>query len=353
MRRRRFVASRRRFVQGSIAVAATLPALPRRARAAGTLNIYNWDSYIGENTLAQFSEATGTEVRYDLYASNDELFAKLREGNPGYDLIVPSNSFVSRMIQADMLTPLDHAQLANLGNIMPRFADSRYDPGMQYSVPYFWGTTGVGYRASSIDRPESWNVLFDPTILPGRKSLLNDVIIIQTAAKFLGYSLNPTEPAEIDAAVELLIKAKPGLHSFAPDTGQDLLISGEVEAAMDYNGDILQVMEEDDDLSYVMPQEGGELWVDAMAIPKGAPNVANALAFVNFILVPEVAAEIAEEIYYATPNEAAKALLPQEMLDNPALFPPDDVIDRCEPTIFHSEEVEDLYAKGLTRVFAA
>ena len=264
--------SRRRFASGALSVTAALTSLGRPGWAqGGQVNVYNWDTYIGETTLEDFTEATGITVRYDLFASNEEVFAKLREGNPGYDVIFPTNDFIERMIAADMLLPLDHSKIPNLGNVDPAFADPAFDPGLQHSAPYFWGTLGLGYRASAAD-PKALADLFEGDAYAGRIALINSIDSILAALKYLGHSLNTKDPAEITQAADALIQIKPKIKSFAPDTGQDLLIAGEVDVCLDYNGDVLQVMAEDDDLSYVVPEEGSLLWSDAMCIPKGAPE---------------------------------------------------------------------------------
>jgi spermidine/putrescine transport system substrate-binding protein len=344
---------RRRFLEGSLMVAAALPALGRAGFAqAGQVSVYNWDTYIGETTIADFSEATGIAVRYDLYASNDELFAKLREGNPGYDVIFPTSDYVERMIVADMLLPLDHTKIENVANIDPAFADPAFDPGLAHSMPYFWGTVGVGYRMSA-GNPKAWADLFEDEAYAGRISLLNSVDTIISTLKYLGHSLNTRDPAQIREAADRLIEIKPRVKTFAPDTGQDLLISGEVDACLEYNGDILQVMEEDDDLNYVVPREGAILWADNMCIPRGGPNPENAHAFINFILEPEVHGAIAEYIRYPCPNAAALDYIPEADRTNPALYPPREVLERCEVYVYKGEEVESLYQDALTRVLAA
>lgn len=345
--------ARREFLGTSLAVAAVAGGTPRLALAQRKqVNVYNWDTYIGETTLDDFTRATGIDVRYDLFASSDELFAKLREGNPGYDVIFPSNNYVERMIVANMLLPLDHAALPNIANLDPRFADPNFDPGLKHSVPYFWGTQGLGYRKSKAN-PTKWADILLSDRYKGRISLLNDTDIIRMALKFLGFSLNTEDPGEVDQAAATLIAAKPNIKAFAPDTGQDLLISGEVDVAMEWSGDILQVMAEDDDLDFIVPEEGTLLWVDCMAVPTGAPNVDNAHAFINFILTPEVHAAIAREIHYALPNAAAKELISAEDLQNPAIYPGEDVIARSEFARYRGEAVEALFETALTRVLAA
>jgi spermidine/putrescine transport system substrate-binding protein len=345
--------SRRHFLSGALSVAAALPPLSRLALAqSGQVNIYNWDTYIGETTLDDFTDATGIAVRYDLFASNDELFAKLREGNPGYDVIFPSNDYVERMITADMLLPLDHAKIPNMTNVDPAFADPPFDPGLRHSMPYFWGTLGLGYRGSAAS-PKALADLFEGEDYAGRISLLNSVDTILAALKYLGHSLNTKNPAEIDAAAGALIRIKPKIKAFAPDTGQDLLISGEVDVCLEYNGDVLQVMEEDDDLSYIVPSEGSLLWEDAMCIPRGGPNPDNAHTFINFILDAPVHGAIAEFVRYPCPNAAAMEHIPEADRTDPAIYPPREVLERCEFAVYKGEQIESLYQDALTRVLAA
>ncbi len=344
---------RRRFLAGSCAIAAVLPALGRQSFAqAPQVNVYNWDTYIGETTIEDFSDATGIAVRYDLYASNDELFAKLRGGNPGYDVIFPTNDYVERMIAADMLLPLDHAKIPNRVNVDPAFVDPAFDPGLRHTMPYFWGTVGLGYRRSAAD-PKGFADIFESDAYAGRIALLNSIDSILAALKYLGHSLNTEDPAAVDQAVETLVRNKSKIKSFAPDTGQDLLISGEVDVCLEYNGDVLQVMEEDDDLDYVVPEEGSLLWEDNMCIPRGGPNPDNAHSFINFILDAEVHGAIASYVRYPCPNAAALDFIPEEDRNNPGLYPPRAVLERCEVRVYKGEEIESLYAEALTRVLAA
>jgi spermidine/putrescine transport system substrate-binding protein len=344
--------SRRGFVSAALGIAA-VPALGRLAFGQSQqVNVYNWDTYIGETTLEDFTDATGISVRYDLYASNDELFAKLREGNPGYDVIFPTHDYVERMIAADMLLPLDHAKIPNLANIDPAFADPAFDRGLKHSMPYFWGTVGLGYRVSKAS-PKTFADLFEGDAYAGRISMLNSIDSVLAALKYLGYSLNTKDAAQLAEAADALIRIKPKIKAFAPDTGQDLLISGEVDVCLEYNGDVLQVMAEDDDLAYVVPEEGSLLWEDNMCIPRGGPNPDNAHAFINFILEAEVHGAIASYVQYPCPNAAALAFIPEADRTNPALYPPREVLERCEVATYKGEEIESLYEAALTRVLAA
>jgi len=347
------VFTRRRLLRSGLTVAAVVPFLPRPVVAQDRrLVIFNWDSYIDDATIPEFERAAGVRVQYELYGSNDELFAKLRAGNPGYDLIFPSNDWVGRMIAADMLVPLEKSRLEGLDNIGEAFRDPPHDPGRVHTVPYFWGTLGIGYR-SSVARPTSWSALFTDETHAGRIALLQSKDSLEAALKYLGHSLNATAPDALEEAVRLLIAAKPRIKQFAPDTGQDLLLADEVDVCLEYNGDILQVMEEDDDLAYVVPEEGSQIWEDCMCIPTGAPHPEEAHEFISFLLQPEVKARIAEWVLYPTPNVAAKALLPEHIRNNPSIYPPDEVLARCEFSRYQGEDVQQMRDDAMTRVLAA
>ncbi len=339
------------------AVAAGVSLVPRRGQAAEEpkLNFYNWDTYIGETTLSDFKDATGIDVKMDLFADNDELFAKLKEGNPGYDLIVPTNDYVERMITAGMLMPLDHSKIDNIRNVTPKFMKAEFDPGRKHSLPYMWGTIGIGYRKSKVDGvPDSWKWLYDSDRYSGRVAMLADApTVIQMGMKYLGKSINSTDPALIKQVEEMIIRQKPHIKVFAEDNGQDLLASGEVDLTMEWNGDILQVMAEDPDIGYTVPKEGGLLWEDCLCIPKGAPHPLNAHAFINFILDGKNGAAIADFIQYATPNAAAKALMSKEYQENPAIFPPPSVVEASESSVYKGEQYQRLVDETWTRIGAA
>ena len=346
--------SRRSFLAATGAVAAGIH-LPGLAAEEKKLNFYNWDTYIGETTLDDFNAESGIQVKMDLFADNDELFAKLKEGNPGYDLIVPTNDYVERMIAAGMLQKLDHSRIPNRKNVAPHFQDAVFDPGRAYSMPYMWGTIGIGYRKSRVSSvPDSWKWLYDSDEYSGRLAMLGDgSTILQMALKYLGYSLNEADPTRLKEAEELVIRQKPHIKVFAEDNGQDLLAAGDVDVTMEWNGDILQVMDEDDDIGYTVPREGGLLWEDALCIPTGAPHPQNAHAFINYILDPEAGAKIADFIQYATPNDAARAQMDDGYNNNPAIFPPDSVIVACEAAIYLGEEHQRRIDEAWTRINAA
>lgn len=318
------------------------------------LNFYNWDTYIGETTLADFKEASNIDVNMSLFATNDELFAKLRAGNPGFDVIVPSNDFVERMIPAGMIVPLDHSLIPNIKNIDPQFMNVDYDPGRKYSLPYTWLVLGIGYRKSKVPGGvDSWKPLFDSNQYAGRISLLSEAgDLYRLYGKYLGKSVNDLTPQDVDRITQMMIRQKPFVKVFHEDNGQDLLLKGEVDLVLEYNGDIAQIMAEDEDINFVIPKEGSQLNSDTLAIPKGAPHPKNAHAFINYILDAEVGKKITETILYPTPNAAAKALMPDEYRNNPVIFPPADLLAKSEYAKFRPE-MQPLYEEGFTRVRAA
>ncbi len=318
------------------------------------LNFYNWDTYIGETTLEDFKGASGTAVNMSLFATNDELFAKLRAGNPGFDVIVPSNDFVERMAQSDMIIPLDHALIPNFKNAGKSFTDVAYDPGRKHSMPYTWLALGIGYRKSKVKTvPDSWKVLFDSAEYKGRIALLAEAgDVIRLGAKYLGHSVNNIPPEMIKQVEAMMIRQKPNIKAFHDDNGQDLLLSREVDLVMEYNGDIAQIMTEDDDIGFVIPKEGSQLNADNLCIPKGAPHPKNAHAFINYLLDAEVGKKITETILYPTPNEAARELMPDTYKKNPVIFPPSDILVKCEYAAYNAK-LQPLYEEAFTRIRAA
>lgn len=320
------------------------------------LNFYNWDTYIGETTLEDFKEASGIDVNMSLFATNDELFAKLRAGNPGYDVIVPGSEFVERMIQAKLLEPLDHAKIPNIKNIAPEFmTDAPFDPGRKFSMPYTWLVIGIGYRKSKVkDVPNSWKWLFDSDAYKGRITVMSDASeLFRNCFKFLGQSLNDASPELLKQAEAMLTKQKANIKAFHEDNGQDLLLSGEVDLAMEYNGDIAQIMKEDDDIDFVVPKEGAMRQQDTLAIPVGAPHPDNAHKFINFILDAKTGVEIFTTIQYPSPNAAAVALMPEEYRNNPVIFPPADIIAKCEYPNYLGPDFTRLLDEAMTRLRAS
>jgi spermidine/putrescine transport system substrate-binding protein len=350
----------RRGLLGGMAAGLTLGACGQRWPVGANgeearLNLCNWDTYTGETTLADFKAATGVEVRMSLFGNNDELFSKLRAGNPGYDIIVPSNEFVQRLAVSDLLQPIDHARIPNFANVLPQFRDVPFDPGRRLSMPYTWLVMGIGYRKSRVDGvPDSWQWLFDSDRYKGRIGLFAESDdLIRLGAKYLGASINGVTPEMTARVTDMLIRQKPHVRVFHHDEGQDLLAAGDIDLVVEYNGDMAQVMAEDDDIGFVVPREGTIINTDCLCIPKGAPRPDNAHAFINHVLGAEAGAEIADTIRYPTPNGAALALMPADYRDNPVIFPPADVLALSEYGSFEGLARARAVEEAITRVFAA
>jgi spermidine/putrescine transport system substrate-binding protein len=254
-----------------------------------------------------------------------------------------------------MVIPIDHAKIPNMSNIDEPFRDASFDPGRKYSIPYMWGTLGIGFRKSAVNgTPDSWKVLYDSDEYAGAISLLGDQQnVLGGGLKYLGFSWNSTNPDELKKVEELLLKQKKNIKVFANDNGQDLLAAGEVKLCQEWNGDIKQVIMEDGDVDYIVPKEGSLLWQDTLAIPKGAPHPENAMAFMNFVLGAEAGREIVATILYATANKAAKDLMPDDYKNNPVIFPSPEIIAKCEPALYLGEEAMKMRDEIMTRIRAS
>jgi spermidine/putrescine transport system substrate-binding protein len=306
-------------------------APPAEVQPAQQIVIYNWSEYIDPEIYTDFETQTGIKVVEDNFSSNEEMLAKLQGGATGYSLIVPSDYTVTIMKQGNMLAKLDHANIPNLANLSEDFQNVPYDPGNEYCAPYQWGTTGIGYLSDQMDEPTSWSVLFNPdpsSPMYGRTTMLDDAREAFAAALiYLGYDPNTTDEAQLEQAKQLLIQAKPALSGYDSDTYEDLLASGENIMAHGWNGDFLVAQEDNENIAYTIPQEGGVIWVDNICIPATVTPEEKLAAemFINFLLTPEMGAKLSEFNYYASPNKAAEALLGEDFLSDPAVYPSAEV----------------------------
>lgn len=324
---------------------------------ARELHVYNWSAYIDPQIYKDFEAEFGIRVVEDTFASNEELLAKLQAGATGYDVIVPSDYMVNIMRQQGLLAELDHSKIPNLSNIDPQFADPPYDTGMRHCVPYQWGTTGIGYNAEIFpEPPDSWAYLFDPNLVAPysrRFTMLNDAReVVGAALKYLGYSLNTTNEAELLAARDLLIRQKPWVYAYDSEQYRALLPAGEIVLAQGYSGDVFMVAAEDERIRYAIPREGTSIWMDNLCIPASAPNKEAAHQFINYLLRPDVGARISNYTRYASPNAAARAHIAPELLADPAVYPPPEVMARLE-WIRDVGEATLLYERIWTEIKAA
>jgi spermidine/putrescine transport system permease protein len=313
------------------------------------LNLYIWSSYIAPETIQKFERRHGARVNVDLYDSNEALLAKVQAGNAGYDVICPSNYVIEILQKQSLLQALDRSALPHLENVDSRFLDRDFDRGNRYSVPYVWGTTGIGYVKSKTGPVDSWGALWDPRF-QGRILMLDDAReALGAALKWKGGSYNTSDPAAIRAAQQLLIQQKPLVRTYNSSNFEDVLLSRDVWLAHGWSGQLAKVIETDPDLGYVIPREGSQMFIDSLAIPAGAPHPELAHAFIDFTLEAEVAAEICGTMRYSTPNRAAIPLLPESIRRSPAIFPPGDVLARLE-TISDIGEATLLYDRAWTEV---
>lgn len=308
-------------IMGGLLVAA-LTAVP--AFAAEKVYVYNWTEYIPESVLQQFTAESGIEVVYSTYDSNETMYAKLKLiQKDGYDVVFPSTYFVNRMGKEGMLQPLDRSLLPNMKDLDPNLLDKPYDKGNVYSIPYMWGSTGIGLNSEVIpaEKITSWQNLWDPQY-KGKLLLQDDVReVFHMALKIKGYSSNSTDPKEIEEAYLLLKELMPNVLLFNSDSPRLPYLAGEVSLGMIWNGEAYMAEQENPAIRYVYPSEGVNLWVDSYVIPKSARNVKNAHAFINFMMKPEIAAICVEENGYATPILSALPLLAEEVRNNTTVFP--------------------------------
>ena len=285
------------------------------------LHFYTWADYIKPELVTRFEKEHGCRVIMDTFDSNEAMYAKLKAGATGYDLLNPSSYMVKLLQDQGLLQDLDHSLLPNLANIDPDYLRIAMDPQMKHSVPYMLTNTGLGYLASRVPDFEPTWAVFDRADLKGRMTMLNDMReTIGAALKFLGYSLNSTNESELAAARDVVIRWKKNLAKFENEQYKTGLASGEFTLVHGYNGDILQVMEANEDIAFAVPKEGTSISCDDLVIPAKAQQVELAHAFINFLHEPEVAAENTEFIGYLCPNAAAYPLMSDEIREDPSIF---------------------------------
>ncbi|QNK57144.1 PotD/PotF family extracellular solute-binding protein [Paenibacillus sp. PAMC21692] len=297
-----------------------------------TLTIYNWGDYIDPELIEQFEKESGIKVIYQTFDSNEAMMTKIKQGGTTFDVAVPSEYAISKMKEDDLLLKIDHAKLPNLKHIDPDFMNLSFDPDNAYSVPYFWGTVGIIYNPNMVGDLtfESWDDLWD-------ESLRNNIFLLDGAREVmgmglnsLGYSLNDTNEEHLQEALAKLSELTPNVKAIVGDEIKMLIANEEAAAGLVWSGDASEIMDENEDLDYVVPQEGSNLWFDNMVIPKTASNLEGAHAFINFMLDPEVAAQNMEYVGYSTPNKEALALLPEDISGDERFYPDKELTDRLE-----------------------
>ena len=340
------------------------------------LNVYNWSDYVADGTIAGFEEATGVRVNYDVYSENETLETKLVAGGSGYDVVFPSaRPFAQRQIRTGLYAPLDKSQLPNLEHMDPDIMEglTDIDPGNAHVVPYMWGTTGLGINVARVrealgaEAPlDSWGLLFDPANAAklascGIHVLDDDQEAFGAALIWLGRDPNAGAADEIEAVREVYAAIRPHIRTFNNAEYKDALANGDACLVMGYSGDIGQARDvaaeaaeatgrEAPDIAYVIPKEGALRWMDVIAIPADARNPANAHAFVNYLMEPEVIAQVTDYVAYANANLAATELIDPEIASNPGVYPPEDVRERLVDPVSLPDDVQRQRVRAWTGI---
>ena len=314
------------------------------------INVYNWGEYIANgddgslDVIREFERETGIKVNYTNYASNEEMYAKLSSGAADYDVIIPSDYMIERMISEGMLEKLNFSNIPNFSLIDPQYTGLSYDPNDEYSVPYTWGTVGIFYNKTMVDEEDiaeqSWDILWNEKYSGDILMFDNQRDAFGIALMKLGYSQNSTNPDEWQEAYELLDEQKPLVQAYVMDQIFDKMANGEAALAPYYAGDARIMMEENEDIGFYVPKEGTNMFFDAMCIPKGSQNKDAAEKFINFMCDTDIALENIEYICYSTPHSEVYELLDEEIKSNEGFYPPKSTLDKCE--VF-TDLPEDIY----------
>jgi len=301
------------------------------AGAVQTLHYLTWSDYVSPEVIGAFERTHGAKVVVDTFSSNEELLAKLQGGASGYDVTVPSDFMVSIMAAQGLLAELDRTALPNVASLEPHLQQLAFDPSHRYSVPYLWGTVGIGYDSAVVTvTPDSWDVLWDERYR-GKISMLNDQReVFGAVLRSLGHSMNTTDPLAIEAAKRKLIAQKPLVKTYASDHYDQLLASGDVVLAQGWGGAVARAMRDRPSIRYVVPKEGGTIWADCLVVLQASKRKPLAMAFINFLIDARVAADTSERLLFAASNRESRAFVSNGLLANPAVYPPAGLIPRLE-----------------------
>ncbi|MBO0420632.1 ABC transporter substrate-binding protein [Vagococcus fluvialis] len=310
-----------------------------------TLVIFNWGEYIDPELMKAFEKESGYHVVYSTFDSNEAMQSKIMQGGTRYDLVFPSESAVPKMLEENLLLPLDHSKIVGLENISNYLLDNKFDPGNQFTVPYFWGTFGIMVNQTNeqANQITKWSDLWKP-------EFENDILMVDGARESIGLalqstnqSLNEKSPEKVSESVTYMEGLRPNVKAVLTDEIKTLMINNDAPIGIGYSGDAAFVMGENPDVKYVIPEDGSVIWTDNFAIPKTAQNFEGAYAFINFMLRPENAKQNAEYVGYATPNEKAKEMLPKELTEDQSFYPSLEMIEGMEHYEYLGKETVEMY----------
>lgn len=302
------------------------------AGSKDTIIVYNWGDYIDPELITQFEEETGYKVIYETFDSNEAMLTKIKQGGTNYDIAIPSEYTINKMVKENLLEKLDYSKIKGMEHIDPRFLHQSFDSENTYSIPYFWGTLGIVYNTKVYPEGylKEWRDLWKPELkdsilfIDGAREMMG--IALQT----LGYSLNEKDETIVKEAGKYLKTLMPNAKAIIADEMKTYMIQGEANIAVTFSGEAAKMLNENEDLAYVVPSEGTNLWFDNIVIPKTVGNKEGAYAFINFMLRPEIAAKNAQYVGYATPNKDALALLPEEITSDESFYPSEEAMEKME-----------------------
>lgn len=336
-----------------------------------TVHVYNWSDYIAENTLADFTDATGVKVVYDVFDSNETLEGKLLAGSTGYDIVVPTNHFLGKQIKAGAFQPLKREWLSNWQHLDPQLLErlSINDPDNQYAIPYMWGTNGLGYNVAQVkavtgqDQLDSWSAIFEVENIKelskcGVAFLDSADEMIPAMLNYLGLNPNSEDPEDLAKAEQRLLELQPYVRYFHSSRYVSELANGSLCVAVGYSGDVFQARDRAEEagngveVAYSIPKEGANLWFDTLAIPVDARNLEQAHLFLNYLLEPEVIAQISDYVGYANPNLSSLELMDEEVRNDPSVYPAPEVLERLYTNAELPDSVVRAMSESWTRVKA-
>ncbi|WP_226569438.1 spermidine/putrescine ABC transporter substrate-binding protein PotF [Mangrovibacter yixingensis] len=361
----------KKWLSGLVAGVLMAASASTLAADGKTLHVYNWSDYIGPDTVANFTKETGIKVVYDVFDSNEVLEGKLMAGSTGFDLVVPSASFLERQLMAGVFQPLDKSKLPNWKNLDPALLKlvAKHDPGNKYAVPYMWATTGIGYNVDKVkavlgkDAPvNSWDLVLKPENLEKLKSCGVSFLdapeeIFATVLNYLGKDPNSSNASDYSgAATDLLLKLRPSIRYFHSSQYINDLANGDICVAIGWAGDVWQAANRAKEakngvhISYSIPKEGALAFFDVFAMPADAKNKDEAYQFLNYLMRPDVVADISNHIYYANANKAATPLVNAEVRDNPGIYPPPDVMAKLFTLKVQDPKLDRVRTRAWTKV---
>ena len=313
--------------------------------SSNVVNVYNWGEYIDESVLKDFEAATGIKVNYQMYDSNETMYSKIAGGGANYDVVIPSDYMVARLIEEDLVAPLNFDNIPNFADIDPALKNPAYDPENLYSVPYMWGLMGVIYNTKAVDEADlgSWDLLWNEKYAGDILMIDNSRDAIGIALKRLGCSYNTTDEAQVRQAVDLLVEQWPIVQAYVMDDIFQKLEGANAYVGTYYYGDYLTMYENNPDLGFYIPEEGTNIYVDAMCILKDAPNKENAEAFINYMCSTQAGLKNCEAIWYSSPLLSVREALDPEIADDPYAYPDADIMAKCESYAGLPQNILDLY----------